>query len=342
MYRGTYWNQAYVPSNWTLPSMASLFTGASPAVHGCGRGPFAEAATGKADSRDFRGLGPLPTMAEAFRAHGYATAMFHQNPFLENWTGMQRGFERYVRTADRVAAQSLPSLEWWADYRGRPRFLSLHYMAPHLPNGKVEALEELFPEDFFQLDVTPERRRSFFDLPEDARQAVRQAYREEVRHLDSELARLIPELLEGSRDWRVLVYIDHGEEHWDAGGFEHGFSFDDSVVRVPLAYIGGEDAVPRVIEEVVPAHHGGTFLLEQLEIEFGLPLSALGTSADAERTVETRFPLYRSETGGRRWDPAARSWVDLPFTGEGSPGAAAEIDPWTAARLAEIGYAEDQ
>ena len=342
MDRGTQWSQAYAPSNWTLPSMASLFTGLAPEEHGCGRGPFADTANGKVESRDFRGLGDAPTLAEAFLAHGYATAMFHQNPFLETWTGMHRGFQRYARSADRVEAQSGAALDWWANTQGQSRFLSLHYMAPHLPNGEVAALDALHPEAFFALDVAPERRMEFFDMPEEYRAAVRLAYRQAVMELDAELARVVSKLLEGSRDWRVLVYVDHGEEHWDAGGFEHGFSFEDSVVRVPLAYIGGSAAEPAIINTVVPAHHGGTYLLERLQIEYGLPASALGSSTSADRTVETRFPLYRASIGGRRWDAQEKAWQDLPFTGEGSPGPPAAIDPWTAARLAELGYAEEQ
>ncbi|MGB0952384.1 MAG: sulfatase-like hydrolase/transferase [Planctomycetota bacterium] len=342
MAEGTSWSQAYAPSNWTLPSMASLFTGLSPAGHGCGRGPFAAEASGKAETRDFRGLGNAPTLAEAFLAHGYATAMFHQNPFLENWTGMQRGFLRYARSADRVAAQSASSLEWWAQNQGQARFLSLHFMAPHLPNGEVEALDALHPEDFFSLDVTPDRRREFFDLAEADREAVRAAYRAAAMELDAELARLLPELKQASRDWRVVLYVDHGEEHWESGGFEHGFSFDDAVVRVPIAYLGSTNTEAKVIDTMVPAHHIGTYLLEQLEMEYGLPSSALGSATDADHTVQTAYPLYRNDSGGRRWDAKAGSWVTLPFTGKGSPGRPAEIDPWTAQRLAELGYAENQ
>lgn len=342
MARGTQWSEAYVPSNWTLPSMASLFTGLDPAEHGCGRGPFAAQPSGKAEQRDFRGMGSSPTLAEAFLAHGFATAMFHQNPFLETWTGMHRGFQRYVRTADRVAAQTGPALDWWADNQGQQRFLSLHYMAPHLPNGEVEALNAMQPEAFFALDVAPDRRREFFDLETAAQEQVRAAYRQAVMELDTELARLIPKLLDGSREWRVLIYVDHGEEHWDSGAFEHGFTFDDSVVRVPLAYIGGEAAVPETIDGVVAAHEGGCYLLEQLEIEYGLPASHLGPQQAGTREVHVGYPLYRTETGGRTWNPESRAWEDRPFTGKGSPGPAAEIDPWTATRLAEMGYAEEQ
>lgn len=336
MEEGTHWEQAYVPSNWTLPSMASLFTGLSPREHGCGRGPFAEVATGTPEDRAFRGLGPVPTLAEAMGKAGYATAMFHQNPFLESWTGLHRGFERYVRTADRIEANRV-ALDWWLQKRSRARFLSLHYMAPHLPNGKGGPLAPLEPETFFSADHTAEDRLAHFAMEPSDQDQVRAAYRLEVEALDRELKSLIPRIRAAAPEARILIFADHGEEHWESGGFEHGFQFTESVLRVPLAWIPGTDGTGTSIQEVVPAHHLGTFLLEQLGLEHALPPSALGTDPKADRTVESLYPLYRSPTGGRVWQQDA--WVDLPFTGEGSPGMEAAIDPWTAARLAEIGYA---
>lgn len=340
MAQGMRWEQAYVPSNWTLPSMASLLTGLAPQKHGCGRGLFAPQATGQAEERGFRALAPVPTLAEAFRDSGYATAMFHQNPFLEHWTGLHRGFQRYVRTADQPEANHAPAWDWWRGAEGSARFLSLHYMTPHLPNGVDSPLTGLNVETFFQRDHAPEERMAFFQLKEEEKAAVRQAYRQAVVDLDQELARLLPKLREASPDCHILIFADHGEEHWDAGGFEHGFQFTESVLHVPLAWVGGAEAQEVVVAEVVPAHHLGTFLVEQLGIPNELPASALGDSLEADRVVESTLPLYRAPSGGRRWDTEV-GWIDLPFLGKGSPGVAASIDPWTAARLAELGYAED-
>jgi len=339
MAEGMVWEQAYVPTNWTLPSMASLLTGLDPSEHGCGRGPFPAQASGGLAARDFRSLNQVPTIAEAMRNAGYATAALHQNPFMEAWTGLNRGFEIYQRTADRSAANFTPATRWWAQNANRSRFLMLHFMTPHLPNAEVAALDSRDVEDFFALDVSPAKRIAFFDFSAEERDSVRRAYRDAVVELDTELQRLITELRASSPDCRILIYADHGEEHWDAGGFEHGFDFDNSVTHVPLAFLNGTSAKAETIRTKVPAHHLGTYLLEQLQIPNQLPPSALGTSALANRTVQSAFPLYRAPTGGRRWDSQKKAWVDLPFSGLGSPGQDASIDPWTAARLAELGYA---
>lgn len=339
MQEGEVWEEAYVPSNWTLPSMASLLTGLLPDEHGCGRGPFAATSTGQIEDRDFRSLKAVPTLAEAMRDAGYATAALHQNPFMEAWTGLHRGFERYVRTADRPDANRKTALDWWALQSHQPRFLMLHYMTPHLPNGVVDALDKRSVEDFFGVDHAPQQRLDFFNFENAERDAVRQAYQEAVQQLDAELKLVVDHLRAQSPDCRILIYADHGEEHWDGDGFEHGFSFEDSVIHVPLAFIQGQNAKPKAHAQKVPAHHLGTYLLERLGIPNQLPASALGALEQADRTVLSAFPLYRSNLGGRLWNPSDQAWVELPFSGNGSPGPNASIDAWTAARLAELGYA---
>ena len=339
MQEGEVWQQAYVPSNWTLPSMASLLTGLAPSEHGCGRGPFTVTATGDIEDRSFRSLAPVPTLAEAMRDAGYATAALHQNPFMEAWTGLHRGFERYVRTADRPDANRKTALDWWTVQKHQPRFLMLHYMTPHLPNGTTDALDERSVEDFFGVDHTHAERLEFFNLENTEREAVRRAYQEAVLQLDAELKLVVQELRAQSPGCQILIYSDHGEEHWDADGFEHGHSFDDSVIHVPLAFVDGQAARSKTHEQKVPAHHLGTYLLERLEIPNQLPASALGVSEKADRAVRSAFPLYRSTSDGRFWSPPDNAWIDLAFTGEGSQGPNASIDAWTASRLAELGYA---
>jgi len=338
MAEGVVWEEAYVPSNWTLPSMASLMTGLSPSEHGCGRGPFLSAhATGEIENRDFRSLNDVPTLAEAMSRAGYATMATHQNPFMEAWTGLHRGFERYVRTADRADANQSTALAWWSAQQHRNRFLMLHFMTPHLPNGAVSALDALQVEDFLAVDQSAAERLSFFDLTLPQQTEVRHAYQSATQQLDSEIKNVVEDLRRSSPDCHILIYADHGEEHWDAGGFEHGFQFDDSVIHVPLAYIA--DAQPGRVAGKVPAHHLGTYLLHQLGIPNQLPASALSGVQNADHTVKSTYPLYRASIGGRLWDPTQKKWVDLPFTGEGSPGQDAYLDAWSAARLAELGYA---
>ena len=346
MNSGKRWQAAYSPSNWTLPSYASLMTGLSPQEHGCGRGPFTPEPTGAVENRNFRALGVAPTVAEAMRDAGYATAMFYQNPLLESWTGLQRGFDRYLRTADRAPAHHQEACRWWQANSHRARFLTLHYMAPHLPylppasargGLGVNPLDALHPESLFERDHSPMERQAFFDLPAASRAQVALWYQAEVAAMDAELRSLITTLRASSPDCLILIHADHGEELWDAGSFEHGHSFDDSVIHVPLAMVREGFLHAESITQPVAAHHLGTLMLEELGIPNRLPASSLGDAKQADRRIRSTFPLYRCAYGGRELQ-ADGSWRVLAFNFEGSTGNPGIIQPETAARMAALGY----
>jgi len=350
MNSGKRWNAAYSPSNWTLPSYASLMTGLSPEEHGCGRGPFTPEPTGVVEDRNFRALGVAPTVAEAMRDAGYATAMFFQNPLLESWTGLERGFDRYLRTADRAAAHHDEALVWWQVNSHRARFLTLHYMAPHLPylppvSARVglaaNPLDALHVEKLFELDRSPVERQEFFNLPAASRAQVALWYQAEVVAMDAELRSLISTLRATSPDCLILIHADHGEELWDAGSFEHGHSFDDSVIHVPLAMVREGFIHAESITTPVAAHHLGTLMLEELGIPNRLPASSLGGAKHADRRIRSAFPLYRCASGGRELQADGR-WRALPFNLEGSTGNPGTIDPETAARMAALGYSGER
>jgi arylsulfatase A-like enzyme len=80
--RGTVFDRAFAPASWTLESHASMFTG---------RWAF------DLDASPRRRLGPRwPTLAEALRGRGYATAAFVANQTYAGWeSGLSRGFEHF-------------------------------------------------------------------------------------------------------------------------------------------------------------------------------------------------------------------------------------------------------
>lgn len=77
---GAAFERAYAPAPWTVPSHASLFTGAYPTEHGTSHG-------GK------KYLNPeYPTLAEQFRDAGYYTELYTNNVHLVPEFGFTRGF----------------------------------------------------------------------------------------------------------------------------------------------------------------------------------------------------------------------------------------------------------
>ena len=347
--RGSLWTRAVAPSNWTLPSYASLFTALDADVHGAGRARYPT--VDEPHARDFVGIGAaLPTLAEAFRDAGYTTAMFHQNPFLEPWSGLERGFERYVRTRENAALGVAAAREWWEDEAHRPRFLILHLMGPHLPYsppGDVDALGEPLPadplagmpwRDFLAGSPTAEQRRAFFDLPEDAREILRRRYRAEIGAVDAAAAGWL-ESLAGTGTILVL-HSDHGEEHWDDGSFEHGHSFADAVVRVPLGVLGPARRQDFDAQDSVAVRDLGPSLLDWA----GVPRPPGWTGSLWAPLVSPRSlqPLYPSEFGGRIFGTASDKSGWLPFDPQrhAAQGAPAELDPALQRALAELGYVD--
>ncbi len=334
---GTLWNQAVSPSNWTLPAYASLFTGVRADRHGAGRGPFSAQASGNAEDRSLSALDPqLRTLAERFRAAGYRSAMFHQNPMLESWTGLSRGFDRYVRCGPDTAAVLQQAGLWWQSEAARPRFLVVHMMAPHLPyrvGPDPDPLADRAFTDFFLADHTSQQRAAFFDLAEAQRTRVRSRYAAEVARLDGQLAPWLAELQTmGPRSLIYALHSDHGEELWDQGSFEHGHSFIDAVVRVPLAMVA-PGVPPAVSNQIVPAHGLGASLLEAAGISHDLPFSL----AAPPPAFASLMPLYRAQFGGRRFD--AEGSRDMPFDPQlGAGGRAAEISLEKLRQLQELGY----
>src|SRR5208282_5496420 len=84
--RGTAFPRAVAPSNWTIPSHFSFFTGKYPNVHGI---------------RTFQQKSVMPeTTAVHLQKVGYETAMFTEMVHLVGGYGMEEGFE--VRRSRRV------------------------------------------------------------------------------------------------------------------------------------------------------------------------------------------------------------------------------------------------
>jgi len=351
MAEGWQWQEAYAPSNWTLPAMASLFTGLPAEEHGCGRGPFAAKATGLAEDRAFRALGEHQTVAAFLASQGYATGMWHQNPFLETWSGLDSGFDRYVRCADRPSAGSANMLGWWQQQQ-QPRFLVVQEFTPHFPYDPAwkewpDPFADLPTASWFSADLSPQERRSRFALDTKQRNIARQRYRHQLLALDQALSELIPALRAASPDCLILIHADHGEELWDAGAFEHGFSWDDSVVRVPLAAVWPGELAPAAADGPAPAHQLLTMALALLAERRGMKAAPFAETAlrNAAGTLPQGgveplrivAPLYRSETGGRQWTSDG-GWQELGFDPSGTPGPAASLPSETMRQLVELGY----
>lgn len=255
------------PSPWTLPSMASMLTGRYPVRHGAGlraRSKAESRAGYPTQPRPTRHLGTfarlhedVPVLAEVLSEAGYSTAATVTNHFLDPVFGMDRGFETYDapvdtlagRNADWVVDQALALL----DGLPRPYFLLVHLFDPHVPYGAPEPFAGRYTGAYEgRLELPFQRAREVrtgkLPLDEADRRFLVDAYDEQIAFAGFELDRLLARLLDGPEAGSTIVVLtsDHGEEFFEHGGFEHGHSVFQEVLRVPWMMWGPEITAGRI------------------------------------------------------------------------------------------------
>lgn len=219
--RGVRFADATAHAPLTHPSHAAIMTGRYPGAFGI----------------RLNGMTPVPagavTIAERFKAAGYATGAVVASVILDEAYGMGQGFDAYddriavasgdvaLSTLQRRASEVTDrALAWLKPRRGAKWFLWVHYYDPHLP----------------------------YDPPQGDRAIGNRPYDAEVAYVDTQLARL----LRGIDPARTLVTVtsDHGEALGDHGEGDHGYFLYDSTLSVPLI-IAGPGIGPRVVSEQV-------------------------------------------------------------------------------------------
>ncbi|MDP6850208.1 MAG: sulfatase [Planctomycetota bacterium] len=227
-------------SSWTMPSMATLFTGQSPAEHGVMR------MTGE-NSRLQKGK----TLAERLQEKGWSTACIQSNFLLQKRRGVRfdRGFEYWNdsssaqpnphrgSTAGEVAKQGLAWLD--SQPESKPWFLTLHFFDPH---SSYESHPEIGFADphysgWVQAGLENDILRKNGPLATDAdRNQLAAYYDEEVRAVDIALGHIF-EALKARGDWDDTIVVftsDHGEELAERGFIGHTRTLHHEQINLPL------------------------------------------------------------------------------------------------------------
>jgi arylsulfatase A-like enzyme len=239
--RAVVFRNAYSPSSWTGPAVASLWTSRYQSQHRVSSllTLFAERER---------------TLADILRKHGWATGGFSANPLLSTELGYAQGFDRYEfrppegtgmwlekERAEELHAKALA----WLDGLGAgvPAFLYFQYMEPHFPYGPPEEFKwkglrrRGNPWDMLRTLGTMLHDKARWKKPNAEELAVIQGlYEAEIMALDEQLRALFAALESRAflRNAIVVVTSDHGEELGDHGGLGHGHTLYNEVIRVPL------------------------------------------------------------------------------------------------------------
>ncbi len=204
---GVRFEQAFCHAPLTLPSHASILTGLCPPATGVRINGGAALGRG------------VPTLAEAFKRHGYRTGAFIGAAVLDSAFGLGRGFDLYDddiyadagaddagtdRRANRVCDSAL---DWLGDGSEKAFFAWVHFFDPHTP----------------------------YDPPPGFEPPSGDRYDGEIAFVDSQVHRLLDWLEQaGEREKTMIVVVgDHGESFEEHGESEHGFFVYDTTMRVP-------------------------------------------------------------------------------------------------------------
>jgi arylsulfatase A-like enzyme len=227
-------------SPWTLPSFATIFTSLYPTQHGAG--------TMKSMMRT-----SFPPLAMMLLKRGYSTGAIINAPALRREFGLNRGFEMYdtnppsvERSADQVTEDAL---EWIDQHRQGPFLVFVHYFDPHLSYSPPAPYDTIFDPHYrgrlgnsFDLTEFPRARVTKFETMKVLTDAdwnhIRSLYDGEIAFTDKAIGTLMQGIEEmGLRDNTLIIFLsDHGEEFFEHGGFEHGHTHYNELLRVPMIF----------------------------------------------------------------------------------------------------------
>jgi len=351
---GILFERAYSHTPLTLPSHATILTGALPADHGL------------RDNVGFKLNASVPTLASLLAKNGYATGAAISAFVLRHETEISRGFSFYDDDVEPIGASAVIGrvqrdgrdtariAKSWIDQQHGPFFFFLHLYEPHTPYTP--------PEPFLS------RYSNHYDG--------------EIAYADDIVGDFIAYLKQRDLyDNALIVFLsDHGEGLNDHGEEEHGiFVYREAlqvplIVKLPKSAHAGEsakapvalaDVFPTIIEQtathLASAHGAGQSLLtmlggdapsrnvysESYYARFHFGWSDLHSLIDGQHQyIRAPIPeLYdvAADPGekkniineNRRTYVAMRSAIE-PFVKQASAPSA--IDPEEAAKLAALGY----
>ncbi len=317
---GVLFNNTTTQATWTKVATPSVLTSLYPSTHGV---------------TDFNDRLPAAatTLAEVYRAAGYATIGFASNLFTGQFTNLHQGYEEQHEDgslpnqgSSKTAREYVDRLASWLEtHRDVPFFAFLHVYDPHDPfepgrpydtmwadpakrqahHQNLETVRKVISDPLLKLFGMP-TRAELVKAGLDADAYVNHDvdwYDGSIRGLDTEMGRLFERLKGLGLDDSTLVVFtaDHGEEFLDHGRTFHGQSVYGELTQVPLMMRWpGVLPAGRVVNEVI----------QTIDVMPTL-LAISGLTAPAEIQGQSLVPLVQPTKGA-----ASASWRPRPAISE--------------------------
>ena len=294
----TVYENAYTPTTWTRPAVATMLTGLYASVHG---------AMHWSD-----GLAEWPVLLpEILTQAGYRTRCFVTNPNLSVPFGLDQGYDQFVycnATADWVTTTVTSSLA--DEDPRRPVFMFLHTIEPHHPYVPSPESRRRFDRGvhgswdgtakwFERLNVLhPQVSKA--DL-----ECMLDLYDAKVYQADQEVARFLAALKQAGRydNSLVIVTADHGEAFAEHDTLIHAWDLNQETMRIPLLihFPGGKYAGVRVRERASLIDFTPT-VLSAAGVRPALPYRLPGRDLAAMALAPESGPSRRIYGEVARWD----------------------------------------
>ncbi len=316
--RGFLFREAIAESSWTIPTVASIFTGTYPDVH-------------RVTNYEAVLSGDFLTLAEAFHAAGYRTGARISNIFVNGEHGYLQGFDdgyivmdlyrllflekllaqaRITRHYDFSTGDEITDagIQWLDRNGGKPFYLYLHYYDPHFPYYP--------PPDYAMRYVEPEmaRRYPYHSFAGDALWNIvseykigtarspeaiaynRAVYDAEINFVDDQIGRLLAHLKDaGLADNTIVVFTaDHGEQFYEHGQRLHSKTLYNEEVGVPLIVSAPGVAAGESGRRVRALDIYST-LMELADVPGRFPEPALARKMESQVMGASLVPLMRGE-----------------------------------------------
>jgi len=281
---GVVFYNAFVVSNLTVPSHASILSSKQVAEHGV------------MNNRSTKIDPNVVLLPEILKENDYNTfatvAMSGLNP---ESSGLGKGFDYFSRTSDKKFKKKMPEvgirasditnsfIDWCENRRKGKFFAWIHYYDPHtyyIPPPEFNKFTKVDPLKFWK-EIDRKRRKKEKFTVEDLR-IGRALYDGEILYTDHEVGRLIEFLKkEGLYDDTLIVITnDHGEDVEDHGPyfFGHRTLFDEItksvlIMKFPKGFLGN---IKGKVDALVASTDIAPTILDYLDIE--IPNSFSGRS----------------------------------------------------------------
>ena len=303
---GVRFTRAVSTSSWTLPSHASLFTGLLPDEHGT-RNQHAWL------------IDRFPTLAELLQKHGYRTGCFTNNPIIDQYHNLVRGFEVLERIwADSaVISETKPHnsehtnilmRSFLESGDERPFFAFINYMDVHQPYDAPEPYRSMYLDPGQQISARLDSACRYADLVVEGRiklsreenEALAAIYDGCLTYLDGQVENLFQTLRsEGAYDSTLIIITsDHGQVFGEYGEYGHGEILNRPLIHIPLiVHYPGFLSEPKVRDDLISIVDIFHSLIEALDLQGVAPTGSPKRNIFSKRIMEA--PCYSTFTLGR-------------------------------------------